>query len=144
MTKPNHTTTEGDRPHDRQLIPKLTKLYDSNFIVRMLHKQVYWHSLLTFFIIRCSFRCLLYSACLSLYMMSPVIVIINKRTRMNMNKMPLWCFKEPLGIAGASFYRPDALPVNQPCQSTGATADCQQWHYSLYFYARSLHAVVRG
>ena len=29
------------RPHDRQLIPKLTKLYDSNFIVRMLYKQVY-------------------------------------------------------------------------------------------------------
>ena len=28
-------------PHDRQLIPKLTKLYDSNFIVRKLYKQVY-------------------------------------------------------------------------------------------------------
>ena len=25
------------RPHDRQLIPKLTKLYDSNFIVCMLY-----------------------------------------------------------------------------------------------------------
>ena len=33
------------RPHDRQLIPKLTKPYDSNFIVRMLYKQVYWHSI---------------------------------------------------------------------------------------------------
>jgi len=28
-------------PHDRQLIPKLIKLYDSNFIVHMLYKQVY-------------------------------------------------------------------------------------------------------
>ena len=72
------------RPNDRQLIPKITKLYDSNFIVRMLYKQVYWHSLL----ICCSFCCLLYSACLSLYMMHSV----NKWIWMNewMNEF-VWC-----------------------------------------------------
>ena len=31
------------RPHDRQLILKLTKLYDTNFIVHMLYKQVLIH-----------------------------------------------------------------------------------------------------
>ena len=30
---------------------KITKLYDSNFIVRMLYKQVYWHSLLVLFVV---------------------------------------------------------------------------------------------
>ena len=29
-----------ENPHDRQLIPKLTKLYDSIFVVRMLYKHV--------------------------------------------------------------------------------------------------------
>ena len=37
----SHYSLIRSRPHDRQLIPKLTKLYDSNFIVRMLYKQVY-------------------------------------------------------------------------------------------------------
>ena len=53
LSNPNHVSapllpvkTEShyslrSRPHDRQLIPKLTKLYDSIFIVRMLYKQVY-------------------------------------------------------------------------------------------------------
>jgi len=30
------------RRHDRQLIPKINKLYDSNFIQRMLYKDLYW------------------------------------------------------------------------------------------------------
>ena len=42
----------------------------------MLYKQVYWHSLLVSVVVR---LCLIYSACLSLYMMRSVIVIINKR-----------------------------------------------------------------
>ena len=41
MCQSRITLQPRSRPHDRQLIPKLTKLYDSNFIVRMLYKQMY-------------------------------------------------------------------------------------------------------
>ena len=40
------------RLHDRQLIPKLTKMYN-NLIVCMLYKQVYWHSLSFVFVVFC-------------------------------------------------------------------------------------------
>ena len=30
------------RQHDRQLIPKTTKLYSCNFVIRMLYKHSYW------------------------------------------------------------------------------------------------------
>ena len=55
IANPNHVSAYllPDRPHVRyhfrprrhyrQLIPKLSKLYGSNFIVCMLYKQSYWH-----------------------------------------------------------------------------------------------------
>ena len=43
QTGPPPSITLGGRPrqHDRRLIPKLSKMYDNNFIVRMLYKDVY-------------------------------------------------------------------------------------------------------
>ena len=41
---PNRTSSQYNfrtRQHDRQLIPKMSKIYDNNFIVRMLYKDVY-------------------------------------------------------------------------------------------------------
>ena len=77
---PDKTESHYSLSHDRQLIPKLTKLYDSNFIVRMLYKQVYWHSLLVSFVVR-------FLVCYILHVfhctMRFVIVIINKRIWMN-------------------------------------------------------------
>jgi len=29
------------RQHDRQLVPKMSKIHDNNFIIRMLYKDVY-------------------------------------------------------------------------------------------------------
>ena len=79
-----------------QLIPKLTKLYYSNFIVRMLYKQMYWHSLLVSVVVR--FSCLFDIFCMffSLCMMRSVIVIINKRIY-DMTDIKLYCWFYSMG-----------------------------------------------
>ena len=40
--KNNHMSTiTSNRQHDRQLIPKMSKIFDNNFIVRMLYTKMY-------------------------------------------------------------------------------------------------------
>ena len=62
------------RRHNRQLIPKINKLYDSNFIQRILYKNLYWLTIST----------LIYVLLLGLYfitslMLSCVLTAHNKR-----------------------------------------------------------------
>ena len=70
----------------------------SNFIVRMLYKQVYWHSLS--FVVR--FVVMLYSSCLSLYMMRSVIVNIDKRILLNEVCRITICWLNIIGLCNST------------------------------------------
>jgi len=78
---PNRTSSQYNlrtRQHDRQLIPKMSKIFDNNFIVRKLYKDVYWLYCSRYYIwlsMYCFYTCM--------FMMRFVIVFLNEYEWMN-------------------------------------------------------------
>jgi len=87
LTNPNHVLAHllpekvnkhyqlRPRQHDRQLIPKTTKLYSCNFVIRMLYKHSYW---LYFIVHHWLFLLLLSYYCLILYKLRTDSLILNE------------------------------------------------------------------
>jgi len=63
---PNRTSSQYSlmtRQHDQQLIPKMSKIFDNNFIVRMLYKDVYCLCSSRYYDFQCMFCILVCSWC---------------------------------------------------------------------------------
>ena len=56
LPKESHTPYHlRPRRHNRQLTPKINKLYDSNFVQRMLYKDLYWSTIFYMYVLYSTF-----------------------------------------------------------------------------------------